>query len=133
MVSGRGKSNLQMIGQKGEQEAARFLLDKGYEIVEKNFSTRRGEIDIIAWHEKHHHGKTLCFVEVKTRSGEAGSAERATSAKKIIKMKKAAREYCLQRGISIDKVPIQFEHVSVYTGGAKIKTPVCRLFEIPMS
>jgi len=131
MVSGGGDRTLRSIGIKGEQEAACFLIEKGYEIVERNFQVRQGEIDIIAWHEKFHHGKTLCFVEVKTRSGESGSAERATNQSKMIKIQKAAQAYCVAQGIDVDTTPIQFEHVSVYTQ-AGIKKSVCHVYEIPM-
>lgn len=46
----------------GEIYASRYLRDKGYDIVAANFKSRSGEIDIIA-----DDGKTVCFVEVKTR------------------------------------------------------------------
>src|SRR5260370_11912007 len=49
-------------GIKGEEEAARFLSRCGYAILEKNVRTRVGEIDLVA-----KEGKTLVFVEVKTR------------------------------------------------------------------
>lgn len=50
------------IGDFGEDIAFRYLQDKGYIIKDRNFSTRFGEIDIIA--EK---DDVLIFVEVKTR------------------------------------------------------------------
>lgn len=50
-------------GRRGEQRAAEFLLKEGYKILERNFSTKRGEIDLIA--EK---GDTLSFIEVKSWS-----------------------------------------------------------------
>ena len=49
-------------GLKGEEAAARFLARSGYEILDKNVRTRAGEIDLVA-----REGKTLVFVEVKTR------------------------------------------------------------------
>ncbi len=49
----------------GERIAADYLKKLGYQIVEKNFRNRFGEIDIIAWDFS---PKTLCFVEVKTRT-----------------------------------------------------------------
>lgn len=49
-------------GKAAEDQAALFLKHLGYKIVERNFSTRGGEIDIVAWE-----GKTLCFVEVRSR------------------------------------------------------------------
>ncbi|TXB64482.1 YraN family protein [Phaeodactylibacter luteus] len=53
-------------GAAGEQIARRFLEEKGYAILEQNWRYRRAEVDLIA-----RHGKTLVFVEVKTRSSTA--------------------------------------------------------------
>ena len=50
----------------GEIETARYYRAKGYEIVDANFRTRMGEVDIIA-----SNGKWLVFCEVKTRGEEA--------------------------------------------------------------
>ena len=49
-------------GVNGEEEAARFLARCGYAILDRNVRTRNGEIDLVA-----KEGKTLVFVEVKTR------------------------------------------------------------------
>jgi len=56
----RSKSTRQ-VGDEGEEKASLWLKNNGYEIVARNWRTRRGEIDIIA--EK---GKLLVFAEVKT-------------------------------------------------------------------
>jgi putative endonuclease len=56
-----GWDNL-LIGRIGEREALRFLKENGYRILERNFRTPFGEIDIVA-----ERGRTLVFVEVKTR------------------------------------------------------------------
>lgn len=66
-------------GKQGEKIAAAFLEKKGWRIVERNWRSGRGEIDIIAWTEDN----TLVFVEVKTRSGEGfGGPEGAINAPK---------------------------------------------------
>ena len=52
-------------GRKGEQLAADFLLKKGYKILQKNFRTRFGEIDLIA--EK---DSTIRIIEVRLRRGD---------------------------------------------------------------
>lgn len=52
------------IGVKGEQLAKEFLLKKGYEILEENWTYNRAEVDLIACI-----GGTVVFVEVKTRTG----------------------------------------------------------------
>ena len=49
------------IGQNGEERATQYLLEKGYEIIERNYKTKSGEIDIIA-----KKAETVVFVEVKT-------------------------------------------------------------------
>ena len=56
--------NLQK-GSRGEEEAARYLGQKGYQILERNHRTKFGELDIIASDKE-----TLVFVEVKTKIGE---------------------------------------------------------------
>jgi putative endonuclease len=49
------------VGRKGEEDAVRALEIQGWEILERNFRTRGGEIDIVAKREE-----TLVFFEVKT-------------------------------------------------------------------
>ncbi|MDW3212238.1 MAG: YraN family protein [Reichenbachiella sp.] len=51
------------IGQKAEQEALNFLVDKNYSLLERNYRYKRSEIDLIMTNQK-----TLVFVEVKFRS-----------------------------------------------------------------
>lgn len=51
-------------GARGEQLAARYLRDRGYEIFASDFSTPLGETDIIAVSPD----RTYCFIEVKTRA-----------------------------------------------------------------
>ena len=114
------KTEKQKIGAWGENQASIFLSGLGYKIVDRNFTIvkngkKAGEIDIVAWHKKVNFGRTLCFVEVKTRSYGVGSAERATNQKKkIATFLKTARQYCTEKEIDIERTPIQFEHVSVY-------------------
>ncbi|HTU86240.1 MAG TPA: YraN family protein [Solirubrobacteraceae bacterium] len=54
------------LGQLGEQLAAEHLIRRGFEIVERNYRTRWGELDIVAFD-----GRTLAFCEVKTRRSPA--------------------------------------------------------------
>lgn len=55
--------NTRRFGIIGEKIAQSYLISKGYEIVETNFYTKRGEIDIILKKDK-----CIIFVEVKTRT-----------------------------------------------------------------
>lgn len=77
------------LGDFGEVAAENFLSNRGYKIIERNFSVRGGEIDIIA-----EDGEKLVFVEVKTRTSRYfGYPSEAVNYKKIEHMKKAAEEY----------------------------------------
>ena len=56
------------VGAEGEQKACKYLIENSYRIIERNFRTRSGEIDIIA-----HKDDVLVFVEVKALP--SGNAE----------------------------------------------------------
>lgn len=53
--------NTRIVGNDGEMRACEHLVRNGYEIIERNWRTRDGEIDIIAYKNQ-----TVVFVEVKT-------------------------------------------------------------------
>lgn len=81
------------LGLRGENIAAGFLQGKGYHILERNYYTRYGELDIIC--EK---DRTLVFVEVKTRkSTQCGFPEEAVTRQKINHLRKAALIYLNSR------------------------------------
>jgi len=73
------------LGKEGEDIAVRFLKKNKYKILEKNFRTPLGEIDIIA-----RDGDTLVFVEVKTREnplfGEPFESVNYHKKRKLIKV-----------------------------------------------
>jgi putative endonuclease len=79
----------QSLGRWGEDRAAEYLQEKGYQILERNIRTEYGEIDLLA-----RHGSTLIFVEVKARSSQAyGHPEESVSAIKQQHMAEAAESY----------------------------------------
>lgn len=85
------KSQKRSFGNKGEDIAEGLLLQNGYKIIERNFSGRFGEIDIIALD-----AQTLVFVEVKTRKDRRfGMPQEAVTAQKLYKIKKTAEYYSL--------------------------------------
>lgn len=85
-------------GKIGETIAADHLTRAGYKIVEKNFSTRFGEIDLIAAK-----GERLHFVEVKLKVGEDfGTPEEMINFKKLKKVLRMAVLF-LQREPQISK------------------------------
>lgn len=77
------------IGNKGEENAANYLLASGFQILEKNYRFDRAEIDIVAIKNK-----ILIFVEVKTRSSNYyGNAEDFLSIAQQKRITKAAQHY----------------------------------------
>lgn len=55
-----------VLGRAGEERAAQYLSAAGYEILDRNWRVREGELDLVAVR-----GRALVMVEVKTRSGPA--------------------------------------------------------------
>ncbi len=77
------------VGREAERHAADELRVRGWEIVERNYACRGGEIDIIA-----RKGDTMVFAEVKARStDEYGTAEEAVDERKRRRIIKAAEKY----------------------------------------
>jgi putative endonuclease len=87
-----------ILGQRGEDLAAAYLLDAGYRIVERNYRNHYGEIDIIALSQK---PKTLIFVEVKTRKNTLFShPSEAVTTKKQIQISMVALEYLAKNNLT---------------------------------
>ncbi len=79
----------QQFGEKGESIAVNCLKKQGYRIIELNYRTKLGEIDIIA-----KQGETLVFIEVKARkSSRFGRPELAVTPKKQRKISMVALYY----------------------------------------
>ena len=83
-------------GADGERLAAQYLERRGYRILEHNYRTRMGEIDLIA-----KDGGTLVFVEVKARTDErfGGPAEAITKAKQA-RIGRLAQQYLAARRLA---------------------------------
>ncbi len=74
------------LGKLGEEEAAGLLRENGYKIIARNYKTRLGEIDIVAYDKD-----TVCFIEVKTRNSvRFGSPQEAVCVVKQRRISKAA-------------------------------------------
>jgi putative endonuclease len=86
------------LGKRGEQMAADLLRNKGYVILERNWTSGRLEIDIIA-----RDGKDIVFVEVKTRADdELMRPEDAVDFSKRCNLTKAASHYIQQKHIDLN-------------------------------
>ena len=85
----------QRLGKAGESLAAEFLKGRGYRILERNYRTPPGEIDLVA-----RDGKALVFVEVKTRRTHSyGSAKTGVTAEKRRRLSLAALVYLKRTGL----------------------------------
>jgi len=94
------------IGSAGELYASTHLVKEGYTILEKNWTFRKAEIDIICTK-----GDCLVFVEVKTRTsdhlGEAAAAVTRSKQKHIIRAANAyVQEYEGEKEIRFDIIGI---------------------------
>ena len=104
----------QELGKKGETDAVKYLKRNGYRILEQNYRTKLGEIDIIA-----KDGKTIVFIEVKTRnSSHFGNPKWAITPKKQRNMSMAALFYLKATQQSLEKarfdvVTIQPEKIEI--------------------
>lgn len=89
-----------------EEAAAKFLKKKGYKIIERNFRTRFGEIDIVARYEGY-----LVFVEVK--SGKSSFSPRTrVDRSKVKRIELAASEYLLRRRLKYEALRIDVVEVN---------------------
>jgi putative endonuclease len=99
-------------GRLGERIARWRLILSGYRIIETNYRTRYGEIDIVAGHRG-----DLVFIEVKTkRSKDYGPPEEAVDEKKQQKIARTALMYLTERGGG-DDTPCRFDVVTVDLSG----------------
>ena len=87
------KLNNRATGERGEKLARRFLEDRGYAIVDQNYRTRRGELDLIVSKDG-----TLVIVEVKLRRGTGfGEPLEAVTPRKQQAIRSMAEEYLLEK------------------------------------
>ncbi len=101
------KKSSYSFGKEGEEAAATFLKKKGYKILEMNFRTKTGEIDIVAEHKR-----TVAFIEVKTRSNLSyGLPELAVNDVKQRKLFRVAELFLAK--YKITERPCRFDIVAI--------------------
>lgn len=99
------------LGRQGEEMAAKYLKRQGMKIVERNFRSPVGEIDLIARDKK-----ILAFVEVKTRRGQTfGSPGEAVGVRKQHQIAQAARWYLNEK--PNDKLQPRFDVIAITASG----------------
>ena len=104
-----------MRGDAGETIAAEYLKGIGYEIIDRNYRTELGEVDIIAAGEGY-----LIFVEVKTRLNEDhGYGADAVNFRKRRKINEVASRYIKQYRLYDQAV--RFDIIEVYTQEKRVE------------
>lgn len=110
--TGKGNTKFKMdrrkkLGKIGEEIAVHYLEKNGYQIIERNFRCRRGEIDIIAWGEDE-----IVFVEVKTRTSKiCGNPAEAVTRQKKKHLYLTAEYYMMLR--KIEEYPVRMDVIEI--------------------
>ena len=99
----------QEIGKKGEEVAVNYLKEKDYKIIQRNFRSKQGEIDIIAWDTL---SCELVFFEVKTRTNyNFGKPAEAVTNIKQKHIYKTAKYYIYCK--KIKNLPIRIDVIEI--------------------
>lgn len=100
--------NHREIGNRYEEIAAKYLAGVGYEILERNFKDRLGEIDIVA-----KDGRDFVFVEVKYRENlQKGDPAEAVNPRKQRRIRNGARGYLYRHRLG-EEVACRFDVVAI--------------------
>jgi len=99
----------------GEEKALDFLKKKGFRVIDKNYKTKFGEIDIIAQDKK-----TVCFVEVKTRDIDTEiEPKESVDIRKQEKISKSALYYLKENNLL--RRPARLDVISIKIKGFQIQ------------
>ena len=102
------------LGARGEDLAARWYLARGYDVIDRNWRCRIGEIDIVA-----RRGRTIVVCEVKTRSSDAfGSPAAAVTPTKQLRLRRLAMAWLDGRGFT--GVALRFDVACVVCGEVSV-------------
>lgn len=101
-------------GRLGEEIAFKYIVSNGGDVIEKNYRTKMGEIDLIV-----RTNNELVFVEVKSRSNiNYGYPSESVNYKKKRKIINVANYYILEN--SLENLAIRFDVIEVYFNEKKI-------------
>lgn len=102
------------LGTTGEEAVAAWYVDRGYEIVERNWRCRAGELDLIV-----RRGRTFVFCEVKTRSSAAfGAPVEAITREKQVRLRHLAARWL--EDAPLRPTDIRFDVASVLAGEIEV-------------
>ena len=100
--------NKRKVGIQYEKKAAEYIKQQGFLILEQNFYSRFGEIDIVA-----KDGRYLVFIEVKyRRNASCGTPLEAVNAKKQKRICRTASYFCMRHGYG-ETTPCRFDVIAM--------------------
>ncbi|MFD1094347.1 YraN family protein [Salegentibacter chungangensis] len=95
-----------LLGKNGEELAADYLMQQGYEIVARNFRFQKAEVDIIALKDE-----LLAVIEVKTRSTTSfGDPKEFVKGRQIRQLIKAIDHFVEEQQLNVE---VRFDIVTV--------------------
>ena len=101
-------------GKLGEEIASKYIISKGGKVIEQNYRTKIGEVDLIV-----KLNDELVFIEVKSRSNiNYGYPSEAVNYKKKRKIINVAKYYILEN--SLENLAIRFDVIEIYLKENKI-------------
>ena len=107
----------QKVGKFGEDEAVKYLKQKGYKIIDRNFRCKRGEIDIIALDNDE-----IVFIEIKARiSLKYGLPAEAVTKNKLKHIYRTAEYYLYTRNVLNENTRIDVIEVYIKNNQVIIK------------
>ena len=102
------------LGKIGEQLAYDYLVQKGYEIKERNWRHQKAEVDIIAIKDD-----VLAIIEVKTRSTDVfGDPKGFINKKKINLLVSAIHKYVCSKGLNVE---VRFDIIGIIRDGKQTR------------
>ena len=107
------KRRQQRIGLMGEDIATEYLIKNQHQIIDRNYRTKRGEVDIICQFENPLSGENiLVFVEVKARQElQFGLPMEALTSEKMDRVQRAAEVYIMEN--NLDDVCCRFDVIGI--------------------
>ncbi len=111
------------VGRLGEDKATSYLLSQGYSILQRNYRTKLGELDIVAQKRG-----IITFCEVKTRIGDSkGKPYEAVDKCKLQHLYRACQLYVLQNKLKNAKLSLQVISIEL---SSNLSVKSLRMYEV---
>lgn len=115
------------VGDYGEKFALKYLIKKGFNILDTHFSGRFGELDIVAAKDGRIH-----FIEVKTRiDNRFGLPEEALTRTKLERFFKTCVHYLYLKKLNTDNYQLDLIAIEIYKSLKKVKLKHYKAIQLP--